>query len=207
MGRHLRAYLSDRVIPRICTATPIGKYGLELQRLGRGTRGLATRDFMWIRSPYTPGYFKQFAPLANELDNIRVNAEGTIDIQYMAKNRWTRPCFWVPGRRGPRRFAVPPRESKSAVLSMVNGDDHRGTFDCGHRFDDLVAGSLDPCGAGHGTPMTRNFEYIRGDERITDVVAVSPTDALDEFQGIRRIVPQSPGDSPCQCPTSAQPSF
>ncbi len=41
--------------------------------------------FVWIRTPYTPEYFKAFAPLANSLSNIRVNAEGTIDIQYMAK--------------------------------------------------------------------------------------------------------------------------
>jgi lysine 2,3-aminomutase len=40
---------------------------------------------MWIRTPYTPDYFKRFAPIANDLENIRVNDEGTIDIQYMAQ--------------------------------------------------------------------------------------------------------------------------
>ncbi len=28
--------------------------------------------------------FERFAPIANEMENIRINDEGTIDIQYMA---------------------------------------------------------------------------------------------------------------------------
>ena len=84
VGNYLRAHLSDRVIPRICTATPIGK--MDWHTSGWAVEPVAGNDnFMWIRSPYTPDYFKRFAPLANELDNIRVNAEGTIDIQYMAQ--------------------------------------------------------------------------------------------------------------------------
>ncbi|MBF0467948.1 MAG: radical SAM protein [Desulfamplus sp.] len=84
IARHLRAHLSDRVIPRICTATPIGK--MDWYTSGWAVEKVKENDnFIWIRTPYTPSYFKAFAPLANELSNIRVNAEGTIDIQYMAK--------------------------------------------------------------------------------------------------------------------------
>ncbi|MGA6926420.1 MAG: radical SAM protein, partial [Desulfosarcina sp.] len=84
VGNYLRAHLSDRVIPRICTATPIGK--IDWHTSGWAVEPVEGNDnFMWIRSPYTPDYFKQFAPIANELENIRVNEEGTIDIQYMAQ--------------------------------------------------------------------------------------------------------------------------
>ena len=84
VGSYLRAHLSDRVIPRICTATPIGK--MDWNTSGWAVEPVAdNEDFIWIRSPYTPDYFKSFAPLADRLSNMRVNAEGTIDIQYMAK--------------------------------------------------------------------------------------------------------------------------
>ena len=83
-GIYLRAHLSDRAVPRICTATPIGK--MDWNSSGWAVEPVAENDnFIWIRSPYTPDYFKQFAPIANELENIRVNEEGTIDIQYMAR--------------------------------------------------------------------------------------------------------------------------
>ena len=84
VGNYLRAHLSDRVIPRICTATPIGK--MDWHTSGWAVEPVAENEsFMWIRTPYTPAYFKRFAPIANDLDNIRINDEGTIDIQYMAQ--------------------------------------------------------------------------------------------------------------------------
>ncbi len=84
VGNYLRAHLSDRIVPRICTATPIGK--MDWNSSGWAVEPVAeSENFIWIRSPYTPEYFKNFAPLATELKNIRVNEEGTIDIQYMAK--------------------------------------------------------------------------------------------------------------------------
>lgn len=83
-GRYLRAHASDRSIPRICTATPIGK-------MDWNTSGWAVEqdkenpDFIWLRTPYTPDYFNRFAPVANDLEVIRRNDEGTIDVRYMAK--------------------------------------------------------------------------------------------------------------------------
>lgn len=84
IAEHLRAYLSDRSVPKICTATPIGK--MEWYTSGWAVEPVEEKDnFIWIRTPYTPEYFKSFAPLAKELPNIRVNSEGTLDIQYLAK--------------------------------------------------------------------------------------------------------------------------
>jgi L-lysine 2,3-aminomutase len=84
VAAHLRAHLSDRVFPRICTATPIGK--MDWNSSGWAVEPVEGDErYLWIRSPYTPDYFKSFAPIANELDIIRVNGEGTIDIKYMAR--------------------------------------------------------------------------------------------------------------------------
>ena len=83
VAHYLRAHLSDRVMPRICTATPIGK--MDWGSSGWAVERDAENDhFIWIRTPYTPDYFKAFAPIANELDIVKVNVEGTIDIRYMA---------------------------------------------------------------------------------------------------------------------------
>ncbi len=74
---YLRAHLSDRVVPRICTATPIGK--MDWYSSGWAVEKVENQNhFVWIRTPYTPEYFKAFAPLANSLSNIRVNAEGPL---------------------------------------------------------------------------------------------------------------------------------
>ncbi len=83
MARYLRAHLSDRVMPRICTATPIGK--MDWLTSGWAVEPVKENDrFLWLRTPYTPDYFKSFAPLSKDLDTMRVNSEGTIDIHYMA---------------------------------------------------------------------------------------------------------------------------
>ena len=184
VGVHLRAHLSDRVIPRICTATPIGK--MDWHSSGWAVEPVAGSDHLiWIRSPYTPGYFKRFAPLANELDNIRVNAEGTIDIQYMAD----------PGDDALFLGARPPRpegeaarasEETAAVLPLVQAADaiapsivDTGSTRVSRRHETRVELAVDAAEA--------DFDYIRGDRRITDVVVVAPTDAVENIAGVRRI--------------------
>ena len=185
VGSYLRAHLSDRVIPRICTATPIGK--MDWHTSGWAVEPVADNEnFIWIRSPYTPGYFKQFAPLANELDNIRVNEEGTIDIQYMAK---IDNASLFLGARPPRPdgFVRPPKASIESLLPLVNGADVM--------VPSIVDTGLKDLSRVHLTRVEmatsagdNAFDYIRGDERITDVVVVPATDVVDEFQSIRRIV-------------------
>ncbi|WP_045212589.1 radical SAM protein [Desulfonatronovibrio magnus] len=80
---YMRAYLSDRAIPIICTATRIGK-------IDWNTSGWAvepSREYsgkIWIRSPYTQEYFREFAPQF-ELKEARVNSAGTLDSAFMAE--------------------------------------------------------------------------------------------------------------------------
>ncbi|MCP3953626.1 MAG: radical SAM protein, partial [Desulfobacterales bacterium] len=119
VASHLRAHLSDRAIPRICTATPIGK--MDWHTSGWAVEPVEGEDnLIWIRTPYTPDYFKSFAPLADRIDNIRVNAEGTIDIQYFA-NIGNKDLFL--GSMPPNVTLPETDVSKaSAALEMIRED-------------------------------------------------------------------------------------
>jgi hypothetical protein len=97
VGNYLRAHLSDRVIPRICTATPIGK--MDWHSSGWAVEPVAENDdFMWIRTPYTPGYFKRFAPLANDLDNIGLTMRAPLISSTWPRSAMNR-SFWARVRQ------------------------------------------------------------------------------------------------------------
>ena len=182
-GNYLRAHLSDRIVPRICTATPIGK--MDWNSSGWAVEPVAENDnFIWIRSPYTPEYFKQFAPLANELKNIRINAEGTIDIQYMAKIGDT--SLFLGSR--PPRPAVEKLEpiAPDAVVKIVA--EHEGIS------PSLVETGSPLLSRVHETRVEIDAElsdteldYIVRDERITDVVVVSNRDIVLNLKTIRKL--------------------
>ena len=84
VGNYLRAYLTDRAVPHLCTATAIGK-------IDWGTSGWIVEideddpEYMWIRTPYTKEYFESFTPILQFSRTCRQNAEGTLDIKYMAE--------------------------------------------------------------------------------------------------------------------------
>lgn len=185
VGNYLRAHLSDRVIPRICTATPIGK--MDWNTSGWAVEPVAENDnFMWIRTPYTPEYFKRFAPIANEMENIRVNDEGTIDIQYMAQIG-DEALFLGARPLKPDSGVTTQLESTDAILPMV----HSG---------DKIAPSIVDTGSSkisrvHETRVEidaqcieMDLDYIQGDERITDVVIVSEKDTTESLFAISKII-------------------
>jgi len=186
MAMHLRAHLSDRVIPRICTATPIGK--MDWYSSGWAVEKVAgNENFIWIRTPYTPAYFKAFAPLANSLDNIRVNDEGTIDIQYMAKIGnddylvGTRPKKTAPVNP-PASPAYLDRLQASLVENLQTGTS-------------IVHTGLDGLSRVHETrvciqPWAGEAEmaYIARDYRITDVLVAG--EVVDHLFEIRNIADQ-----------------
>ena len=183
---HLRAHLSDRVIPRICTATPIGKMdwhssGWAVEKVdGNG-------DFIWIRTPYTPEYFKNFAPLANELNNIRVNAEGTIDIQYMAKIGddsfliGNRPAKLAPKNPGASNTDIDLLKKELTAICQTGKS--------------IVDTGMKGLARLHETRVQIDFSagekemaYIMADHRISDVVIASEMDAVDALYDISRII-------------------
>ncbi len=186
IAKHLRAHLSDRVIPRICTATPIGK--MDWFSSGWAVEEVTDNEnFVWIRTPYTPDYFKAFAPIANELDNIRVNGEGTIDIQYMAKI-------------GDKAYLLGNRPQKTAPENpMAKKDDidrlkQELATTC-QKGQSIVDTGLENLSRLHETRVLINPEagkkemaYIEADHLITDVVVASENDAVDSLYEIGRII-------------------
>ena len=187
MAKHLRAHLSDRVMPRICTATPIGK--MDWHTSGWAVERVADNEnFVWIRTPYTPAYFKAFAPLAEKLTNIRANAEGTIDIQYMAK---IGDDTLLLGNR-PSRVAP-----KNALATQTQVQELRGNLsaECQTRFS-VVDTGLEGMARLHETRVLvkadqageKEMAYIAADFRITDVVITANGDAVDHLYDIARIV-------------------
>ncbi len=78
---YLRNNYSDRCLPKLCTATPLGK-------IEWGTNGWAVEqdendpDFTWIRTPYTKAYYQQFVSSGTDMPIYRENGEGTLDARF-----------------------------------------------------------------------------------------------------------------------------
>ncbi|MBU1340895.1 MAG: radical SAM protein [Proteobacteria bacterium] len=183
---HLRAHLSDRIIPRICTATPIGK--MDWYTSGWAVEKVKDNDsFIWIRTPYTPEYFKAFAPLANELTNIRVNDEGTIDIQYMAQ---IGEDSFLHGPR-PKRVGTKKSPATTQQIELLKTrlikDRQTGPS--------IVETGVENLLRLHETRVEINalasdtqINYIRSDDRITDVIISWTTDAMDCLYYIKPLI-------------------
>lgn len=183
IAEHLRAYLSDRSVPKICTATPIGK--MEWYTSGWAVEPVKGKEnFIWIRTPYTPEYFKSFAPLAKELPNIRVNSEGTLDIQYMA--RMGKESYFLGSRplnissrdvplELPEKFA--PRQRKS----LLHGDSIVQT-------DSLLLKRVHRTRVELSTKAGKTeLDYIAAKSSISDVVLIPESTVAEELFAIEEI--------------------
>ncbi|NQT55897.1 MAG: radical SAM protein [Desulfobacteraceae bacterium] len=184
-AKYLRAHLSDRIIPRICTATPIGK--MDWHTSGWAVEKDSKNDnFIWIRTPYTPDYFKEFAPIANELDIVRVNEEGTIDVKFMA--RIGADSLFL----GPRKPISPKKQdSDKQALEELKSVILR---------DQRIPQSIVSTGSStlfrtHETRVEidsdaneKDIEYIKNDGNITDVVISSQKDAVECLYSIGKII-------------------
>jgi len=186
IANHLRAHLSDRIIPSICTATPIGK--IDWYTSGWAVEKVADNDnFIWIRTPYTPEYFKAFAPLAGKLDNIRVNDEGTIDIQYMAQIGDESFLHGPRPKRGVKeKISASTDDIETLKFIMVN-ERQTGPSIVDTGLKDLLR--------LHETRVEMDvhaseeqLDYIRSDDRITDIIISSSTDAIDSLYYIKSLI-------------------
>jgi lysine 2,3-aminomutase len=184
-ARYLRAHLSDRIIPRICTATAIGK--IDWQSSGWAVEpDKENANFIWIRTPYTPDYFKAFAPIANELDIVRINAEGVIEAKYMAK---IGDLALFYGARPYTRLNE--NKTDQTALTQLQSDVQN---------DQRMSGSIVETGSIHlhRKHLTRvevdisasdaEWAYVASDDRITDVVIASRNDALESLYAIERMI-------------------
>lgn len=166
IANYLRAHLSDRGIPKITTATSIGK--VEWHTSGWAVeRDKDDDNFIWIRTSFTPDYFKAFASLSSELENIRVNKEGTIDIRFMAEIG--DESLFI----GPRPTRVSFRKNKNEQLENVTS-----ILKCKRsRQNSIVETGCKHLSRLHETKVEidtktgkKEFDYIQKDDRITDVI-------------------------------------
>ncbi len=78
--RYLRAHLSDRCIPKLCTATPLGK--MEWHTSGWAVeKDGSDPDHIWIRTPYTREYFTCVTGEGNPPHDIVENKDGTLNVK------------------------------------------------------------------------------------------------------------------------------
>ncbi len=175
---YLRAHLSDRVIPRLCTATAIGK--IDWHTSGWAVDQDRENDrFLWIRTPYTPDYFKDFAEKVHEQKMVRVNAEGTLDARFMAQ---IGDASLFLGSRKPRvkKDLAPDTEALRAFQSRAMADQR-----IGHSIVSTGSATLK---RPHETRVEldadapeSDMEIIRADNRITDVLVTSKRDAVENL--------------------------
>lgn len=185
-ARHLRAHLSDRAMPRVNTGTPIGK--IEWHSSGWAVeQDRENPDYVWIRTPYSPEYFKGFATLTASSDSVRVNDEGTIDARYMAEIG-DEALFL--GARPARPIAT--KTADMAALRRLQADalaDQRLPMS-------IVATGCAGLQRLHATRVALDveanlaedhFDYIDNAADITDVVLASRADALAHLERIAAI--------------------
>jgi lysine 2,3-aminomutase len=182
---YLRAHLSDRIIPRLCTATPIGK--IDWHSSGWAVAPDTENErFVWIRTPYTPDYFKDFAEKAHEQEVVRINEEGTLDARFMA--RIGDESLFMGSRK--------PRPQKEATLDS----DALSNFQALALNDQRIGSSVVSTGSAtlnrpHETRVEidadateQDVAAIRNDPRITDVLITSERDAVEHLYHIGKII-------------------
>lgn len=201
LAARLRAELSDRAMPRICTATAIGK-------IDWNTSGWAVetdRDdprYIWIRTPYTQEYFSSFAPILQLSKIARVNPEGTLDVKFMA-DIGDKQLLW--GSREPVSVRTVP--AMDQVLVEPVGDPVQDALQqIRERFRHAAPHrrSIVPTGTGTlfrvhktrveldldapDTEMKKNLEYIKKNGAITDIVVFRTDDPLSALNKIRALL-------------------
>ncbi|ADK79751.1 radical SAM protein [Sediminispirochaeta smaragdinae] len=184
IAEYLRAHLSDRSVPKICTATPIGK--MEWYTSGWAVEQVEGQEnFIWIRTPYTPDYFKSFAPMASKLPNIRVNEEGTLDIQYMAKIG--KASYFLGSR--PLRIkkttlplSIPDKLQLPAASALLGSQQ-------------IVKGGSAALSRVHETRVElqsdvteADIDYIRSDTLISDVIIRTSSLLAEELHEISSLI-------------------
>jgi lysine 2,3-aminomutase len=184
-AHYLRAHLSDRIMPRITTATPIGK--MDWHSSGWAVEKDKQDDhFFWIRTPYTPDYFKDFAQKVDELDIVRVNPEGTLDARFMAQIG-DDSLFSGSRKAAPAKADETDNGALEAMQALTLKDQRIGCS--------IVPAESATLFRAHETRVEidttageKDLEYIRQDNRITDVVISSEQDATENLYRIEKLI-------------------
>jgi len=168
---YLRKNVSDRCIPKLCTATSLGK--IEWHTSGFAVeKDKDDETFTWIRTPYTLSYFKDFIPDISNMPDMRINTEGTLDSRFqviMGKDDL------ILGNRPERTGASHPAES--GLTSMEIKPIRAFLISASHLSPSLCPVPSKSVSRVHKTRVEvslsvdkKAFDYIEQDLDITDVV-------------------------------------
>lgn len=167
----LRENFSDRCIPKLCTATPLGK--IEWQTSGWAVETDKTdENYTWIRTPYTLAYFKKFIHDVKQMPDLRVNNEGTLDARFrvsMGEN------VRLTGERCSKKSPSVPSEPG---IDKKEIDAIRSFLLAGTGLGPSIRPTLSKqISRVHKTRLEMDFTagqdaivYIKGNPNITDVV-------------------------------------
>ena len=197
IASYLRAYLSDRAIPSIVTATPIGK--IDWNSSGWAVEKAEDDErYIWIRTPYTPEYYQSFAPILQLGDSVRVNHEGTLDVKFMADMGDESFFFAHPETQLEEMETSHTAEVQEYFETIDTGKDRITDILKELQFivkrDQRIPQSIVKTFSStlfriHKTRVefaleaddeekARNLEYIRNDESITDVIVSASDDSI-----------------------------
>ncbi|MGD2097577.1 MAG: radical SAM protein [Desulfobacterales bacterium] len=185
VAHYLRAHLSDRVMPRITTATPIGK--MDWHTSGWAVEKDKQDDhFFWIRTPYTPDYFKDFAEKVHEQDVVRVNSEGTLDARFMAQIG--DDSLFMGSRKAVRARTDETDEHALKKMQALTIKDQRIGSTIVPTASDTLLRAHETRVEIDATADDKDLEYIRQDNRITDVLISSRQDAVACLYQIGKLI-------------------
>ena len=183
---HLRAHLSDRAMPIICTATRIGK-------IDWNTSGWAVQqdqnnpDDIWIRTPYSENYFRKFAPNFS-LMSVKANRNGTLDAPFMAKIGDTSLFLGhLEDATEPEAVLDADRLAEAQELVQADGRIQQGMVSTGLDSLQRIHETRVELDVGAVQDFDRQIASIAADERITDVVAAAQDGLLGRLDAVERL--------------------
>ncbi|MCP4718466.1 MAG: lysine 2,3-aminomutase, partial [Desulfobacteraceae bacterium] len=186
--RYLRAHLSDRCIPKLCTATPLGKMEWHTSGWAVAEDG-SDPDHIWIRTPYTRAYFNSLTGEDTLLHDSVENQDGTLNVKCLIdmgdKNlfKGNHALTWVPGNRPPGNQPGPEalqRIGESCFFGSTSSIVNTPSPAIARVHKTRVELLLTP----DNGPDTGAMAYIRENPEITDVILNVPD------KGVSAIVSQ-----------------
>ncbi|MFO7890205.1 MAG: radical SAM protein [bacterium] len=200
LASYLRAHLSDRAVPRTCTATHIGKIDWNLS----GWAVEVDKDdsnYIWIRTPYTQEYFSSFAPILQFKRNARLNSEGTLDTKFRA-DIGDKSLLWG-SRVHKTTHAIFPPERELAETKTNRSLEALQQLQAAALNDQRFTESVVPTNSKtlfrtHKTrvemdmeidseELDKNLKYIGSDENITDIVVSQKMDVINSLFYLKNV--------------------
>lgn len=200
LASYLRAHLSDRAVPRTCTATHIGKIDWNLS----GWAVEVDKDdsnYLWIRTPYTQEFYSSFAPILQFKKNARVNSEGTLDTKFRAEIG-DKTLLWG-ARVHKTTHALFPPEQELTETNIDKTGEYLSQLQTTALDDQRFRESVVPTNSKtlfrtHKTrvemdmeidteELDKNMKYIRKDESITDIVISQKMDVINSLYYLKKV--------------------